>query len=64
MSVTAIENRTRLDELCDDEVRDDLLCEEIIRAALCLATAKRPQDFLRSELLLLQIAEELNILRS
>jgi hypothetical protein len=47
-----------------EQTRDEELCEEIIRTALSLVTAKRPQEFLRAQLLLLQIAEELHVLRS
>jgi hypothetical protein len=47
-----------------EQMRDEELCEEIIRAALSLVTATRPQDFLKAQLLLLQMSEELHILRS
>jgi hypothetical protein len=47
-----------------EQMRDEELCAEIIRAALSLVTAKRPQDFLKAQLLLLQMSEELHILRS
>jgi len=47
-----------------EQMRDEELCAEIVRAALSLVTAKRPQDFLKAQLLLLQMSEELNILRS
>ena len=47
-----------------EQMRDEELCEEIVRAALSLVTAKRPQDFLKAQLLLLQMSEELHILRS
>jgi hypothetical protein len=47
-----------------EQMRDEELCAEIIRAALSLVTANRPQDFLKAQLLLLQMSEELHILRS
>jgi hypothetical protein len=47
-----------------EQMRDEELCAEIIRAALSLVTAKTPQDFLKTQLLLLQMSEELHILRS
>ena len=47
-----------------EQTRDDELCTEIIRAALALVTASRPQEFLKAQLLLLQVSEELHILRS
>ena len=47
-----------------DETRDYELCEEIVRAALDLVTARKPQDFLKAQALLLQASEELHILRS
>ena len=47
-----------------ERVRDEELCAEIIRTALSLVTAKGPQDFLKAQLLLLQMSEELHILRS
>ena len=45
-------------------VRDEALCAEIIQTALSLVTAKGPQDFPKAQLLLLQMSEELHILRS
>jgi hypothetical protein len=46
------------------QTRDEELCAEIVRAALSLVTANRSQDFFKVQLLLLQLSEELHILRS
>jgi hypothetical protein len=49
--------------IAPEETRESELCEEIIRAALSMVTARRPQDFLKAQAFLLQASEELDILR-
>lgn len=50
--------------VAEEPTREDELREEIIRAALYLVAARRPQDFLKAQIVLLQVAEELQILRA
>jgi hypothetical protein len=50
--------------IAPEQTRDSELCEEIVRAALQLVTARNPQDFLKAQTFLLQASEELNILRT
>ena len=50
--------------IAQEDTRDSELCEEIVRTALSMVTARKPQEFLKAQTFLLQASEELHILRT